>query len=308
MKLQYWLNDSKDPIEADGWEPDIQTDLAIEFIKKKKSEPFCLFLSFGPPHSPYKATKKHLKQYKCNSLNGRLNVPSEYYPTKDGYSKSKMNVVLHQYYAMVTSLDECMGRINSALQHAGIVGDTIVVFTSDHGDMLGSQGHVYKQRPWEESIHVPLIVRYPSKVSAGLERDWIVSSVDIMPTLLGLCGLDTPANVQGMDYSRTFIGDSTDQRDAAFLFNQASGKGEGNPGTDWRGIRTKEWVFAYHALGDWVMYDLKNDPYELNNLIGQPQYADQREKLYQKLEAMRVELGKNLPIEGNMPAQNRLPD
>ena len=289
----YWLNDAKEPIKARGWEPDVQTDLAIEFIKKKKSEPFCLFLSFGPPHNPYKAPKKYQDMYKDQKLKNRPNVPG-------GDTKN-----LREYYAMVTSLDSCMGRINDALAEAGVADDTIVVFTSDHGDMLGSQGHPLKQRPWEESINVPFIVRYPAKVKKGQVRDWIVSSVDVMPTLLGMCNAPVPSQVDGMDYSATFLGKSDKERDAAFLFNVHQG---GGPGTDWRGIRTKEWVYAFHFSGDWIMYDLKNDPYQLKNLIDDPKYATKKKELHEQLEAMRKELGESLPLEGKQPAPIQLPN
>lgn len=288
----YWLNDAKEPIKVKGWEPDVQTDLAIEFINKKKSEPFCLFLSFGPPHNPYKAPKKYQDMYKDKKLKNRPNVPG-------GDTKN-----LREYYAMVTSLDSCMGRINDALAEAGVADDTIVVFTSDHGDMLGSQGHPLKQRPWEESIHVPFIARYPAKIKKGQVRDWVISSVDVMPTLLGMCNAPIPTNVEGMDYSSTLIGKSDKERDAAFLFNVHQG---GGPGTDWRGIRTKEWTYAFHFSGDWIMYDLKNDPYQLKNLIDDPKYAAKKQELKTQLEAMRKELGESLPLKGKMPAAIRLP-
>lgn len=288
----YWLNDAKEPIKVKGWEPDVQTDLAIEFINKKKSEPFCLFLSFGPPHNPYKAPKEYQDMYKDKKLKNRPNVPG-------GDTKN-----LREYYAMVTSLDSCMGRINDALAEAGVADDTIVVFTSDHGDMLGSQGHPLKQRPWEESIHVPFIARYPAKIKKGQVHDWVISSVDVMPTLLGMCNAPIPTNVEGMDYSSTLIGKSDKERDAAFLFNVHQG---GGPGTDWRGIRTKEWTYAFHFSGDWIMYDLKNDPYQLKNLIDDPKYAAKKQELKTQLEAMRKELGESLPLKGKMPAAIRLP-
>ncbi|VGO13593.1 Arylsulfatase [Pontiella desulfatans] len=302
----YWLNDSKQPTRVPGWEPDVQTDLAVEFIKKKKNDPFCLFLSFGPPHQPYKAPQKYLNMYERQTLKPRPNVPYEIYPVKGKGDtvKPSMAEVLHEYYAMVTSVDECMGRINAALEEAGVADDTIVVFTSDHGDMLGSQGHIRKQRPWEESINIPFIVRYPSKIKQGQVKDWIVSSVDVMPTLLGMCNVPIPPQVEGMDYSDTFLGKSDKERDAAFLFNVHGG---GGPGTDWRGIRTKEWVYAYHYSGDWVMYDLKNDPYELDNLIDNPAYAAQKKKLRDQLEAMRAELGETIPLKGIQPDPVKLP-
>ena len=293
FNTKYWLNDSEEPINLPGaWEPDVQTDLAVEFIKKNKQSPFCLFLSFGPPHNPYKAPKKYLDMYEGKTLSVRSNA------------NKNRSETLRQYYAMTTSLDTCMGRINEALNEAGISKDTIVVFTSDHGAMLGSQGHNSKQRPWEESINIPFIIRYPRKIEKGQRRDWIVSSVDVMPTLLGLCGIPAPANVDGIDYSATFAGQSKKERDAAFLFNVHTGNG---PGTDWRGIRTKEWTYAYHFSSDWVMYDLKNDPCQLKNLIDDPNFAAKKKELHEQLESMRAALGESLPLKGKEPAPIRLP-
>jgi arylsulfatase A-like enzyme len=292
LKPEYWLNNSKEPVRVPGWEPDVQTDLAVEFIKKNKQAAFCLFLSFGPPHNPYKAPDKYVEMYMDKKLTARPNVPG-------GKTEN-----LRQYYAMTTSLDTCMGRINDALNEAGISEDTIVVFSSDHGDMLGSQGHRLKQRPWEESINIPFIIRYPRKIKANQRRDWIVSSVDVMPTLLGLCDISIPSQVQGRDYSPTFLGKSKEERDAAFLFNVHRG---GGPETDWRGIRTKEWTYAYHFSSDWVMYDLKNDPYQLKNLIDDPKFAAKKKELREKLESMRKDLGESLPLKGKMPAPIRLP-
>ncbi|MCF7975939.1 MAG: sulfatase, partial [Phycisphaerae bacterium] len=224
---EYWLNDAKEPVRVPGWEPDVQTELSVEFIKKNRQGPFCLFLSFGPPHNPYKAPEAYVDRYRDKTLTERPNVPN---PNMER---------LRQYYAMVTSLDTCVGRIHDALDAARIAEETIFVFTSDHGDMLGSQGQSLKQRPWEESINVPFILRYPRRIKAGQRRDWIVSSVDVMPTLLGLCDVPIPSQVQGLDYSATFLGQSETQRDAAFLFNVNNGNG---PGTDWRGMRTKTWT------------------------------------------------------------------
>jgi arylsulfatase A-like enzyme len=290
---EYWLNDARDPVRASGWEPEVQTDLAIAFILKHTQAPFCLFVSFGPPHNPYKAPAKYVEMYKGRNLTARPNHPKA----------SPTNLL--PYYAAITGLDSCMGRITEALDQEGISEDTIVVFTSDHGDMLGSQGHSLKQRPWEESIRIPFILRYPRKIGKAQRRDWIVSSVDVMPTLLGLCGIPVPEQVQGMDYAATFRGESTVERDAAFLFNVHSGAG---PGTDWRGIRTKEWTYAFHYAGDWVMYDLKKDPYQLRNLVDEPEFAARKDALRAQLEAMRKELGESMPLRGKMPAPIRLPD
>ena len=289
----YWLNGAREPVKAQGWEPVVQTDLAIDYIKRQKDNPFCLFVSFGPPHNPYKAPARYVEKYAGKKLAHRPNVPGD-----------KTGSLLH-YYAMVTSLDDCIGRIVKTLDAAGISEDTVLCFSSDHGDMLGSQGHVLKQRPWEESINIPFIMRYPRKIKAGQKRDWLVTSVDIMPTLLGLAGATVPKQVQGMDLSATFCGDSKTERDAAFLFNVHRG---GGPGCDWRGIRTKKWVYAFHKFGDWIMYDLVNDPYQLKNLIDDPKYAAKKKQIQQQLAAMRKDLGESIPLAGKMPADIRLPE
>jgi len=284
----YWLNDAESPTSVTGWEPDVQTDLAVEFIRKNKQHPFCLFVSFGPPHNPYKAPEKYVKRYEGRKLDPRPNVP-----------KGKSGPLL-QYYAMITSLDECVGRISEALAAAGVAEDTVLCFSSDHGDMLGSQGQVLKQRPWEESINVPFILRYPNKVKAGQRPDWIVSTVDVMPTLLGLSGIPVPENLDGMDLSPLFRGKGGRERDAAFLFNVNAGAGPVPDGEGWRGIRTKEWIYAYHARGDWVMYGLKSDPYELKNLVDDPASAARKKELHAQLEAMRKQLGEALPMKGQL--------
>ena len=292
---QYWINDDAEATTVDGWEPEVQTDVAIEYIREHRAHPFFLAVSYGPPHNPYRAPERFVKQYEGRELEDRPNVPPR--------SEKDKDQLLH-YDAMITSLDECVGRISAALDRAGLTDNTILVFTSDHGDMLGSQGHRLKQRPWEESINVPFIVRQPGRIKAGQKRDWMVSSVDLMPTLLGLCGATIPSQVQGIDQSGLFQGNDGEKRESAFLFNTHNG---GGPGCDWRGIRTKDWVYAFHMEGDWILYDLKSDPYQLENLAGRPEFQSKRNELRRALDQQRLELGENLPLNGELPDPVRLP-
>ena len=104
------------------------------------------------------------------------------------------------YYSHITALDRCFGRIMDALDEKGVADDTILVFTSDHGDMLGSQGLIHKQKPWDESIMVPFIMRYPGTVPAGESTDALINAPDLMPTLLSLAGLPIPGTVDGIDF------------------------------------------------------------------------------------------------------------
>lgn len=290
---RYWVNDATEPITPEGWEPDLQTDLAIEFIEANAQRPFSVFLSYGPPHNPYELVpQRYVEMYAGSRLAGRPNVPIDNEDT------------LRLYYAAITSIDANIGRLSDALEQAGVADNTIFVFTADHGDMLGSQGHALKQRPWEESINIPFILRYPEKIEAGQERDWLVATVDMMPTVLGLVDIAVPETVEGLDLSALFVGTSTEEREAVFLFNVHRG---GGPGTDWRGIRTKEWIYAHHYAGDWVLYDLINDPYELRNLIDDDDYATTKQALQRQLRELRDTLGEAIPLVGTDPDPIRLP-
>src|SRR5690606_6443079 len=107
------------------------------------------------------------------------------------------------YYAHCTALDDALAQLLAKLDELGIADDTVFVFTSDHGDMHGSQGYYNKQQPWDESILVPFVLRYPRKLGRQQRcLDAPFGTVDLMPTLLSLCGVETPATVEGLDFSR----------------------------------------------------------------------------------------------------------
>jgi len=275
---EYWLNDATKPTKVDGWEPDVQTDLACAFISRQKTSPFCLVVSYGPPHNPYKAPTDDLEQY-----DQKIKVPPHTEDTKENRER------LRQYYAMVTSLDDCVARISQALADAGLTDDTVLIFTSDHGDMLGALGLTLKQKPWEESLNVPLVVRYPRRIKAGQKRDWIIDSVDMMPTMLGLAGAKIPNAVQGINQADLLTGNGKQTRTESLIMND--GAGPVGMGIDWRGIRDKQWTFALHGGGDWLLYDLANDPYQLHNLANDPQYADRVKQMRERTIALRKKFG-----------------
>ena len=133
----------------------------------------------------------------------RPNVPPQ--------SQAAAHRDLAGYYAHGAALDECVGRIVATLHDTGLADNTILIFTADHGDMLGSHAQVRKQRPWDESILVPFLVRWPRGLPAGgrtLSAPF--GTPDIMPTLLGLCGIKIPATVEGEDRSAWLRGESPD--------------------------------------------------------------------------------------------------
>ncbi len=139
--------------------------------------------------------------------------------------------------------------------------------------MLGSHGQRLKRKPWEESIRVPGILRYPARVKPGRTTDALLTHVDLAPTLLALCGLPVPDDMQGTDLSgagarRRRIEGRT--RPSSRSSSRSPGTGRPNP---WRGVRTDRFMYARTEAGPWVLYDLKDDPYELKNLADDPAHA-----------------------------------
>lgn len=162
-----------------------------------------------------------------------------------------------------------MGRLMQTLDDLGIADDTIVVFTSDHSDMLGSQDRFRKRLPWEESSHVPLIIRYPSRMEPGQQNDILFNSVDLMPTLLKLCNVPVPEGVQGRDLSDLILGIGGILPDAIYLELLTKSSGTNSDLGNWRAIRTRDWLYARHEdrRGGWLLYDMNEDPYQRNNLM-----------------------------------------
>ncbi len=186
------------------------------------------------------------------------------------------------YYAAITAIDEQVGRLMTSLEKTGRAADTIVVFTSDHGNMLGSQGQQYKRKPWEESIRVPGIVRFPRECRPDRTSDAIVTHVDLTPTLLSLCGVSVPSEMQGTDLSHIVLGKLEQGPDTAFLQIFTPFAGDGTP-RPWRGVRTSRFLYARTEAGPWLLYDLKEDPYELKNLALDPKSASLRERMEKQL-------------------------
>jgi len=143
-------------LKWDGYDAIAQTREAQKYVRNNpKEKPFALFLSWGPPHNPYHtAPKKYRDMFKAENIKLRPNIPKEH--------EEEARKDLAGYYAHVAALDDCVGDMLKTLKECGLEDDTIFVFTSDHGDMLHSHGQRSKQKPWDESLKVPFLLRYPA--------------------------------------------------------------------------------------------------------------------------------------------------
>jgi arylsulfatase A-like enzyme len=194
------------------------------------------------------------------------------------------------YYAHITAIDRDMGRLMAALDRLNLAENTIVVFSSDHGDMLWSHGQTKKQRPWEESIRIPLIVRWPRRLPAGEVTGTLIGVSDHTPTLLGLAGIAVPDEMNGLDLSAVLLGRSEDEPssvmiDAYVSFDQAR---DYQP---WRGVRTKRHTYVRWLRGGALLYDNQADPYQLRNLAVEAGHEATIEALEAELQGWLDRLG-----------------
>jgi len=176
----------------EGYDAIAETRDAQAYIRARagSGSPFFLFLSWGPPHAPYHtAPKRYRNLYDSLQLTTRPNVPR--------FLRQTVRKDLSGYYAHCTALDDCVRDLLATLRDEGVLEETLVVFTAEHGELLGSHHHYKKQQPYDESIRVPMLIRLPQALErAGHKLETPINSEDIMPTLLGLCGLPIPEAVE----------------------------------------------------------------------------------------------------------------
>ena len=261
----YYAGDSDERLAWEGYDALAQTRDAQAYLRNRGRKPFLLVLSWGPPHAPYHtAPPAYQALYDSAALALRPNVPADW--------AERARQWLAGYYAHCTALDDCVGMLLQTLQEEGLERETVFLFFSDHGDMLGSQGMDKKQKPYEESIRVPFLLRYPGMGAAGRQLDAPIDLPDIMPTLLGLCGLPIPSTVEGIDFS-AYLQGGPDPSDGSALLQCPHPFGQwwtGVGGRSYRGLRTRRHTYARALEGPWLLYDNEADPFQQDNLVGQP--------------------------------------
>ncbi|HON07146.1 MAG TPA: sulfatase [Verrucomicrobiota bacterium] len=271
----FYYADTPKKLKWDGYDAFAQTRDAIQYLKNRKDEnkPFFLMLSFGPPHSPYHVVPSEYKSlFDPSKLLLRPNIPSD--------CKNQAKNMLWGYYAHCAALDKCVGDIMQTIDELGISTNTILVFLSDHGDMLGSQGLYRKQKPYEESIRIPLLIRYPALLKSK-KADALINFEDIMPTLLGLCNVKIPKTVEGADFS-DYLKGGENPNDGSTLISCVAPFGEWSRktgGKEYRGIRTERYTYVRDLKGPWLLFDNQKDPFQLTNLVNKLEYKDIQDEL-----------------------------
>lgn len=286
----YYDNDDPNRKIWEGYDTFEQTDAAIDYMSNRKTadNPFLMILSYGTPHAPYHtAPIEYRNRFDPEKIILRENVPDNL--------KEQAKKDLAGYYAHIAALDDMIGKVIKNLRDSGQLENTIIVFTSDHGDLLGSHGAYKKQQPYEESSRVPMLYHIPKnlKIPSG-ERDALMNSEDIMPTLLSLCNISIPNTVEGIDYRPYLEGkDLTLGNETLLTCVQPFGQWNKveHDGREYRAIKTKQYTYAKDLNGAWLLFDNDADPYQMNNLVNNSNYAELKLDLDNRLTKRLKETG-----------------
>ena len=282
LKPHYWVGDAKvdERIDVNEWSVKHETDVAVEYIHnrdgkhREPDEPFSLFAAFNPPHTPFQQVPaKYLEAYSGKTNQDLLNRPNV---SLDGRGAAAGEHVKN-YFAAVTGIDENFGRILDALKEEGLEDNTIVVFSADHGEMMGSHGLMHKGVWYDESLLIPFIIRWPGKLKPRRD-DLLLNVPDAMPSLLSLMGLShqIPEDVEGSDYSGVILGEDTHRPSSALYLVMTPDW----PGGGRRGLRTHRYTFVIQRRKGveraaspfkieeetYILHDNQRDPYQIRNV------------------------------------------
>lgn len=303
-------SDGEEPVRLPGYETDSLTDLLTRHIenhldatrKGDDYQPFFASLSVQPPHDPYVPptdTWGGKDYYKHpSSIELRPNVP------RVDWVEKRAREDLAGYYGMIENIDDNIGRLRETLKRLGIDRETYIVFFSDHGDCLGSHAQWAKSSPWEEAVKIPFIV---GMVGGGYNMrtgstDAVLNHVDIAPTTLGLCGIPVPEWMKGHDYSRHCIkpnraehvgGPEPDREpDSAYLQQIPRKLHAHSVNREWRAVLMRDgWKYACMPGREWLLFDTKDDPFEMANLAHDTVFQKQKERCHQRLQQWIEETG-----------------
>jgi arylsulfatase A-like enzyme len=252
----------------------VQGKQTIEALERLKNEQFMLTCSFHCPHVPITPSEPYASMYKAKDMETPVSIAdqrknSPYNPGQviSPYNeKDKVQYMIANYYAFVTEIDDWVGKILAKLDELKLTENTLVIFVSDHGEMLGAHGMRGKFNFYEESVRVPFLIRYPGKIKPNQTITNPVSILNIFPTILDYAGLQS---IPTDGYSLKGVMEGTESPKYDFAVSEWQWKNENVPSIM---IRTEHWKLMTTHRKDGknveVLFDLKNDPFEMNNLLG----------------------------------------
>lgn len=287
----YYHLDSPEKHYVQGYEPDIHTDMAMEQLEQLSGgeEPFAMFLSLGTPHDPW-VPENVPGEYLERFSETEFTLPENYLPENDSYAdnwarlspaeRGELTQWMRVYYAMVANLDDNIGRLMAKIKALGLDKNSIIVFTSDHGELFGAHGRRAKNIFYEEAVRVPMLMKWQSHIPENSTAPVCLNTVDLMPSLLSMLGLEIPSTVEGMNLSGAILQQPGAPEPDGSLMMGTGATAVFEDGHEWRALRTKEYTYAvYHADGKELLFHNLSDPLQMQNLAENPEYADEKAAL-----------------------------
>jgi arylsulfatase A-like enzyme len=317
-----------------GYVTDLITDMCLEWLDGRDQEkPFCLLCHHKAPHRPWEPDEKHATTYDGVEIPEPVTFDDDYSERASAAAAAEMRIerdfnardlkgepppgltpqerkkwnyqrYIKDYLRCVASVDDNVGRLLDYLDEKGLAEDTLVVYTSDQGFFLGDHGWYDKRFMYEESLRMPLIMRYPREIAAGSANADLVLNLDFPALFLELAGVPIPESFQGRSFRPLLHGETPDDWRQGLYYRYWMHKAHHNVYAHY-GLRTHRYKLIYYyndALGqagaidetydpEWELFDLEQDPYELHNVYDNPAYAEVVAELTDELHRLQAEVG-----------------
>jgi N-acetylglucosamine-6-sulfatase len=295
-----------------GYYTTVVTDRAVEWLRRPHDRPFLLVLGHKAPHGGPIVPEPRFEHALDDRPVSRPATADEIGPDKPAWLKLSAGTwhgiggplyglkdygrFVRSYLATLLSVDESVGRIYEALRETGRLDDTVVIYTADNGFALGEHARVDKRTMYEESIRVPLLVRYPPLIGKPAVIREMVLNIDLAPSILDLCGTEPLPNIHGVSWKPLLSGDTSGRRTSFLYEYNYEVQFPYTPNV--RGVRTEGWKLIRYPRGDGgadadkaELYDLDNDPLETRNLIDDPRHAAKVAQLRAELDRLQRQTG-----------------
>jgi arylsulfatase A-like enzyme len=293
---------------SQGWIDDVSTEYALAYLRENKGRPFALTVGYKAAHGPFEPPERHRSDYSGVMARSvpNLATPAIYRakgvpPPSEVPREVKVNP---GYFACLTAMDDNVGRLLKELDDLGLAANTVVVFAGDNGYYLGEHGLGDKRSAYDESLRIPLLLRYPKLVPTGRIVDEMVLNTDLASTILDLAGVPRPATLQGRSWRPLLEGRPGDWRQAYFYAYFFERGFDGIPTVT--AVRTeKAKLIRYPGHDEWTeVFDLTADPYETRNLATDPTAASLRQSLELEYARQALEVGFAIPAFADQPGQS----
>ena len=239
-------------------------------------------------------TGRMTEEEKAAWLNAYKKVNDEFAAAKlegDALVRWKYQRYMKDYLNTIQSVDDSVGELLAYLEKSGLADNTVVIYASDNGFYLGEHGWFDKRFMYEQSLRTPLLVRWPNVAKAGSVDDRIVSNVDFAQTFLEMAGVEAPADMQGRSLVSLLKGENPEDWRKSFYYQYYEGPPAEHSVAEHYGVTDGRYkLIHYHKLNQWELFDLVNDPDEMQSVYGQPDYAGHRQRLTDELKRLRSEL------------------